>query len=177
MEPRATSIKEGNISLVLDSYNDIFSDFDPRPYHQKAVSGDFLQECRNASRDKPEGGVELRLMVPKASRNTRDETLIRKRLRDHFKKHHNILHQDKKKAKTAGIRWIATGTAFSLLAVALHGYLDNFITTLLFVIVEPAGWFSIWTGFERIFLDEPHIKSERQFYGKMSRSDIIFESY
>ncbi|MBI2151367.1 hypothetical protein HYU21_01420, partial [Candidatus Woesearchaeota archaeon] len=35
-------VREGNISLVLDSYDDIFSDFDPRDYSEKALSEDFL---------------------------------------------------------------------------------------------------------------------------------------
>ena len=39
-----SSPKEGNVSLVLESYNDIFSDFDPRNYSERALSDDFLIE-------------------------------------------------------------------------------------------------------------------------------------
>ena len=39
---REVELREGNISLVLDSYDDLFSDFDPRDYSQKALSDDFL---------------------------------------------------------------------------------------------------------------------------------------
>ena len=41
-----------DIPLVLDSYDDIFSDFDPRPYSERAMSGDFLLECKKASAEK-----------------------------------------------------------------------------------------------------------------------------
>ena len=79
--------KHGNISLILDSYNDIFSSFDPRPYNEKALSDDFLIECKRAARDKDDHGFELILSVPKLKRNVNDEFKIKKRLREHFHKH------------------------------------------------------------------------------------------
>ena len=52
LNPKSPSTKEetekllqqSEISLLLDSYDDIFSDFDPRPYNQRALSQDFLAE-------------------------------------------------------------------------------------------------------------------------------------
>ncbi len=79
-------MKEGNISLILDGYDDIFSDFDPRPYSERALSDDFLSECKKAARDKDEK-LELRLMVPGDNRNFKDELKIRKRLKTHFHRH------------------------------------------------------------------------------------------
>ena len=31
-------LSKGEISILLDTYDDIFSDFDPRPYSQRALS-------------------------------------------------------------------------------------------------------------------------------------------
>ncbi|NYT12918.1 MAG: hypothetical protein GKC01_00225, partial [Candidatus Methanofastidiosa archaeon] len=63
-------LREKNISLILDSYDDLFSDFDPRPYSVRGLSDDFLIECRRAVRGiKTESPVlELRLLVPKNKR-------------------------------------------------------------------------------------------------------------
>ena len=44
----AKKFREGNISIVLDSYDDLFSDFDPRPYRIRALSDDFLLECKKS---------------------------------------------------------------------------------------------------------------------------------
>ena len=52
---REVSLREGNISLILDSYNDMFSDFDPRSFSERALSDDFLSECKRAARDKDIG--------------------------------------------------------------------------------------------------------------------------
>ena len=59
--------KEGNISLILDNYDDIFSDFDPRPYTVRALSDDFLNECRKAIIEKGEN-IELRFLLSKKQR-------------------------------------------------------------------------------------------------------------
>ena len=80
-------MREGNISLILEEYNDIFSDFDPRPYEHKALSDDFLTECRKAARDKDVHELELRLLMPKEIRNLDDEAKIKHRLHEHFHKH------------------------------------------------------------------------------------------
>ena len=42
-------IDKAQVSLVLDTYDDIFSDFDPRPYDQRALSGDFLDAARHGT--------------------------------------------------------------------------------------------------------------------------------
>ena len=171
-----SKMREGNISLVLDSYDDIFSDFDPRPYDIRAISGDFLQECRNASRDKDSSGIELRLLVPKSKRSTRSEGLIRKRLKNHFHKHFLMKRKEIVDRRHKGFAWVLAGVAFSLLATSLDLAL-GFSSKLVFVIAEPAGWFSIWTGFDHIVLLPKEMKTELEFYRKMSNADIVFANY
>jgi len=51
------------------------------------------------------------------------------------------------------------------------------LTTLLFVLAEPAGWFCIWTGFDKIFLEPRQHAPEFEFYAKMANADIVFSSY
>lgn len=175
--PDKKDVKEANISLALDSYHDIFSDFDPRPSENRALSADFLQECIRAARDKTNEGIELRLLMPARSRKKTEEHIIKKRLREHFQKHHKRLDSERAAVKQKGAIWIVTGIALSLLTAALHGGKDGFLMTLLFVIVEPASWFSFWTGLDKLFLEDSHHASKRQFYDKMAKAEVKFESY
>ena len=84
---KGSLLAESEISLILDSYDDIFSDFDPRHFSERALSDDFLIEAKKAARDKA-GVYELRFLVPKQQRNFEHEHLIRMRLKEHFKKHY-----------------------------------------------------------------------------------------
>ena len=67
-------LAQGSISLLLDSYDDIFSDFDPRPFTHRAVSDDFLIEAKRAALDK-DGTLELRFLIPRQHRKSDTETI------------------------------------------------------------------------------------------------------
>jgi len=107
--PDELIIREGNISMILDSYDDIFSDFDPRPYEQKALSDDFLVECKKAAEDK-KTEVELRMLIPQTKRNPEAESKIKKRLRNHFQSHYKQKQEEKDKKKRNRVGVHRSGT-------------------------------------------------------------------
>jgi hypothetical protein len=168
-------MREGNISLILDSYDDIFSDFDPRPYAQKTLSDDFLLECKKAASDK-EKEIELRLLAPKHRRKPEDEKEIRKRLKNHFQKHYLEKQQEQKKMRMWGIMASLLGALLILIATLLYEH-KGFLFNLLVVLFEPAGWFTIWVGMEKIFIDPKEKVPDIKFYKKMARAKIGFYSY
>ncbi len=170
-------LREGNISLVLDSYNDIFSDFDPRSYSEKALSDDFLSECKRAARDK-ESGVELRFFVPKTKRKLGEEKEIKKRLKEHFKKHFNLLEKEKKEVIKRGAYFIILGVIVMFLATfVLFKYEKTILTSFLIIFLEPASWFLFWEGLDMVIFESKKTRHELSFYEKMSRCSIKFMSY
>jgi len=176
-EEKKRLLEKSEISLWLDSYDDIFSDFDPRPYTHKALSADFLEEARRASRDKDIDGIELKLLVPMHKRNHTHEILIKNRLHEHFKKHHSMMHKEVKSIYYRGLIFIFAGSSMMLTGAYLHMIqLNAFLNSLLFVIVEPGGWFLLWTGLDHV-INLPHQKDpDLEFYEKMSKCKISFSS-
>ena len=173
----ADTAREGNISLILDSYQDLFSDFDPRPYSEKALSEDFLEECNRAARDRA-GGAELRLLVPQKLRRNSDEVKIKKRLKDHFQKHFEEQKKRVKHTRAQGIFWFILGTLVMVGATFLYPYEGvNFFMTLLFVVSEPAGWFLAWEGLGKILMESKEKKPRSEFYRKMSEMNIQIMDY
>lgn len=168
-------LREGNISLILDSYDDIFSDFDPRPYTVKALSDDFLLECKKASVDKNKE-LELRFLIPKHKRNTNHEYEIRKRLRTHFQKHHKEKEKEIKQIKRNGWAWFFIGAFFMTAATFLYSY-KGFFYNFLFIMAEPAGWFLFWEGLDKVFIEAKNKKPDYEFYKKMSKAHIYFLDY
>lgn len=167
--------REGNISLILDSYDDIFSDFDPRPFLFRGVSDDFLLECKKATLDK-EGNIELRLLIPKNKRNLADEIKIRKRLKEHFHKHLKEKEHEIKKIKRGGFFWFLGGAFMMALSLFLLNY-QKFIFKILMIITEPAGWFFFWEGLSEIFINFKTKIPDFSFYKKMSSAEINFVDY
>jgi len=172
-------LKEGNISLIIEDYNDLFSDFDPRSYSERAISDDFLQECRRAARDKNEDDeVELRILTPKSKRNLKDEWKIKKRLKEHFSRHFKKEEQKIKKIKWEGFLWFVLGTIFILALTLLQdSALTGFFIQVVKTILEPAGWFSFWEGLGKIFIVAKEKSTGYEFYRKMAKAEVNFTEY
>jgi len=166
------------ISLMLDTYDDIFSDFDPRPYSERTISDDFLSEAKKASRDKPSGEIELKFLIPVNKRNTEDEKLIRKRLHEHFRRHLKILKNDLHHIRYKGAITVLFGFVIMILAVSIKFLkIDEFLADVLLTIFEPAGWFTAWFGFDQLFYVSGTKKPDIEFYEKMSKCFITFMPY
>jgi len=171
-------LKLSEISLILDSYDEIFSDFDPRPYSARALSQDFLGELKRGSSDKVFGGMQLTLMIPSLLKDSNKELLIEERLHKHFIKHYSeIKHAVSKIRKSGGIL-ILCGAMLSTVAAFIYPlYSEEFLATLAVVFLEPAGWFAMWTGFDYVFHGASQLKADLEFYEKMCTSKISFIPY
>lgn len=167
------------INILVDGYDDIFSDFDPRPYSQRSLSIDFLEEARRASRDKSFDGIELEFLVPVAKRDENLEVVLRKRLHDHFKRHHALILKDINEVKREGtiktvIGFIMMLFPFFVDFISIH---EGFVRQFLLLMFEPAGWFFFWTGLETLMSEWKKYKLDLEFYDKMSKGKIKFNSY
>lgn len=166
------------VSLLLDSYNDIFSSFDPRPYSQRAMSQDFLDEAKRASRDKMPD-IELSFLLPKSKRNKSQELVIKKRLHEHFRKHTHRLEQETKALVKKGVLFVVFGVIF-MIAASMMMFRDHQATALInffIIFLEPASWFLFWEGLSILLFDTKKLEPDRKFYMKMSKCGIHFSSY
>jgi len=185
-DDREKLLKMSEISLWLDCYDDIFSDFDSRPYTHRALSVDFLDEAKRATLDKNSTNIELRFLIPHKMRNYNMEEEIKHRLHEHFQKHHNMLLKDTKKVKMRGGIWFVLGVFLLVFSGFLYTYAEhtefklfaaNLGMNILILIFEPAGWFLAWEGLDQVFFESRHKKPEVDFYEKMSRAEVHFMSY
>ena len=170
-------LAKAEISLLLDTYDDIFSDFDPRPYSQRALSDDFLLEAKRATRDK-KGALELRFILPHHIRRADYESLIRRRLKEHFKKHADEMEREARKLRRESLILVFVGVVLLIMATLIaHRASEKLLYTFLFVLLEPVGWFTVWTGLEQFYHSVKERKPDLIFYQKMSKADIVFISY
>ena len=167
----------GAVSLWLDTYDDIFSDFDPRPYGQRGRSEDFLAEVRRAVRNRHDEVPEVRLLIPTAARRIDDETIIRRRLRDHFRRHAARLRRERRRKIWAGVGVTALGFGLMMISTLLRRQPETIGSTVPPVFLEPAGWFAVWFGLDQLFYGNREIAQERAFYRKMAHAEVGFTAY
>jgi len=168
-------VKEtADVSFKLASYDDVFSDFDSRNYFKKALSDDFLAELKRASLDKSRVS-ELKIFMP-SNKRTNDEIAIRKRLKEHFSKHFNLLNIEHEKLVKWGVSFVAAGIILMFVATFILFYYGEktLLLNFLVILLEPGGWFLFWEGLDTIIFRTKGIKSDLEFYRKMSGCRIVF---
>jgi hypothetical protein len=166
------------ISIWLDEYDDIFSDFDPRPYSDRALSDDFIGELKKVCREDELIIDEMKLLIPGKNRKPENETIIIKRLHAHFRKAFAVISKRVKVARTKGIIMVFSGIIMLLIAsIIANQQSTQFAMKFLLVLFEPAGWFFMWTGMDNLFFASRQSQSEMEFYTKLSKSKIVFGSF
>ncbi len=166
------------VNLALDSYEDIFSDFDPSSYSKKTISDDFTREIQKRYTENKNGKFEVVLSLPKNLRNDKLEEIIKKRIKEHYKNKTKESSDKIGKMQLKGLNRIFLGICFVFLGVVLKLYFGG---TTEFIDVftsffEIAGWFSIWTGYEYRSDKPSDILELRDFYRKFQNADYKFIS-
>ncbi len=176
---RTELLKKSEISLWLDSYDDVFSDFDPRPNSQRALSQDFLEESKRALRYTVLDNYHLNLLIDEKLRDSEEEEIITKRLHEHFVKHYRMQKKERKKIIKKGISFIVIGVCLLFMATYLlvnYGNTSYFLAFLL-IVMEPAGWFFAWEGLDLAIFYSKEQTQDYEFYKKMEKCEILFSSY
>lgn len=176
--PQKSLLELAEISILLSSYNDIFSDFDPSPYAERTLSDDFIIQAKKFTKDKGGNKMSLKLLIPVLSRNEQEEKIIIKRLHSHFKEIYYQLANDKRKTNLRGVILTIIGIAFMMVASYLSFIkAKKFHVHFLFVLFEPAGWFLLWAGLDHLVYLSKSTKKDIDFYSKMIKSEIKFFTY
>ena len=166
------------IAITLDTYDDIFSDFDPRPYPQRELSEDFLKEIQRRYMEDKKGRFEVRFTIPSAERDVNGEALIKRRLREHFAFMSKNEADAIRGTKMRGYMYILLGTLVLLGDVTAFFALNesSLLYQVLSIMLVPAGWYGTFTGIGKV-IDEPFEAVERKKVAeKFEKAAFIFLS-
>jgi hypothetical protein len=156
--------------IALDTYDDIFSDFDPSPYGKRLLSDDFLNELRRRHAEKRKGEFVVNFTLPGSLRSEKTEALVRKRIKDYFKGRLREVAKGRKEKLREGVLRLFVGLALSILLVVFPQLDAVPLLTILSVLI----WYVLWSGFEELFDVSRRLKRKETFYGKFLRAEYNF---
>ncbi|VVC01990.1 Uncharacterised protein [uncultured archaeon] len=166
------------ITIQLDTYDDIFSDFDPRPFHSRELSDDFIKEMRKRYLEDKRGRFEVRFTMPSSERDLREEALIKKRLREHFAAMAAREDEAVSSIRAKGYIYMVIG-AIVLVADVFALFVLNESSVfykILSVLLVPAGWYGMFEGMGKV-IDQPNEALERKGVDeKFEKANYIFMS-
>jgi hypothetical protein len=177
VEERKPSSILSLIHMGLDSYDDIFSDFDPSPYHERLLSEDFILEARRRYAEKKGGGLELRFSLPAKLRSAKTEALIKRRLREYFHAKVKEGEADITRNRKRGAAYFAAGFVV-LLFVAGAPQIEAIsgIARLIDILLVPVGWFGMFDGVELMVEAPRKFEKEINFNRKLADASYTFFS-
>ncbi|MBF0483123.1 MAG: hypothetical protein HQL25_00305 [Candidatus Omnitrophica bacterium] len=175
IEQRDEILRE--IAIVIDTWDDIFSDFDPRPLSERTVSGDFIDELKKRYIEKRSGDFCITLYAPLVLKNKESEKIVTIRLKQHFRQR---FLQMKKGMMVIRIQ----GMVFALVGICALGFLTlatyfkwfhDLIIQILGIFLMPLGWFGVWEGFSKIIDTSPVVLQDKQLFEKLSNATYLFK--
>jgi hypothetical protein len=173
-EQRINDLRE--IAIVIDTWDDIFSDFDPRPLNERTLSGDFVDELKKRYLETPRGNMQIVIYAPDILKDEKSESMVTRRLKTHFKYVALEAKRDMVQIRSRGAIFLIIGF-IALTTLALVTY-TKFLTPMVVSIVEipfmPLGWFCMWEGFSRLLDTMPKQAQKEDLYDKLSKARYDF---
>jgi len=158
------------VDVALDSYDDIFSDFDPSPYQTRLMSEDFLNELHGRHTETSKGAFAVSFTLPKTLRYEKTESLVRKRIKDYFRERHKKVDKRISDEKKEGLFRIIAGVGIGI-AILIVPYLSN---PHFAPILSVLSWYALWTGYDHLFDTSPRLEKKRQFYERFMKAEYVF---
>lgn len=170
--PKYTGTKE--ILMNLDDYDDIFSDFDKKPYTNRALSDDFFLQIKKDCLEGDYKKLEIKIIVQKKNRNPRFEMIIKRRIEEYFRNHFKKLEKGRKKQLRLGYVFLIFGAILLLFKYILTEGIKNHQFKVLSIILEPFSWFLFWEGTYILFFETKGDKQEYEMYKNLAKAKILF---
>ena len=165
------------LELWLDSYSDIYSDFDSRLYSKRRISEDFIRELKYGLAHNEGFITDLIFLLPEEQRNHASEPLIIESLYAFFNGKQYSLEKLVRKKKWSAWVLLLGGMVLMWMDALIAGRLAPSVTAqFLRVLLQPAGWFFLWTAMQTLFYDLRQHSAERKFYTELAGVKCHFRS-
>ncbi|MCI0504304.1 hypothetical protein L0Y65_06380 [Candidatus Micrarchaeota archaeon] len=158
--------------ISIDSYEDIFSDFDPSPIEKRLLSEDFIYELRRRHAATGKGEFVVNFTLPKSMRSEKTEALIRKRIKEHFKSRVREIERKAREKADNGSHRLLAGV---LLTIALFLFPQLEIVPVL-TILSVLIWYSLWSGLENVLEASSSLRRKKAFAEKFMKAEYSFIS-
>ncbi len=168
-------IKE--ISIAIDRWEDIFSDFDPSPLSHRTLSEDFIYELKKRHRETKRGSFMITIYAPLSLKDEEKEKVVIQRLKQYFRFRAAQAKKQLGRIRARGIIFVVFGI-FSLGLLILLTYFKAFSELgieLIGIALMPLGWFGIWEGFSKIVDASPMLRVDEDLFIKLSRASYRFK--
>lgn len=174
-DQRIKDLKE--IDVVIDTWDDVFSDFDPRPLNERTVSGDFVEELKRRYRETARGNFVITICAPVALKNSDSEHMVTHRLKKHFRHTFLIKKKNILQRRLRGVIFVIVGvSSLTFLTLATYyKFLSELAIQIAGIVLMPLGWFGFWEGLSKLVDTSPVFIQDEKMFEKLAKADYSFK--
>jgi len=165
------------VQMWIDEYDDIFSDFDPRPYEVRTISNDFWDELNKLYTEHPDDIDVVKILVPVKMQQRSTEKIIAKRVTAYITMRANVAKKKLRKIYLQSSSMLLLGIGFMLIATWLDAHHGVFWLSFLRIVAEPAGWFCFWESLNLFIFEKPATSQAVARYNELAKAKIMFKPY
>ncbi len=170
-EQRIKDIKE--IAIAIDSWDDVFSDFDPRPLTDRTLSEDFLNELKRRYVESTPGNYSITIFAPLNMKDEKSEKIVISRLKKYFKYGANTKLKEMQMERFHGTLLCLFGfISLAIVTFTAASKLIPLTKDLIALFFEPIGWFSFWEGLCKV---SDSRNPEGAFFERLAKADFKFK--
>lgn len=168
------------IDIALDSYTDIFNEYDPSPFKKRDLNPELLDYLEDCSTDIPlKYPIVIQFNLPKEKHDLMKETKIK----DGFKSYYSFLsfsaEKDYKKLIIQNIYNVLISIFLLLAGFTLEVYfshIDFLFTTILSNIIVIGGWVFMWQAISMMAFERRSYKEKYLKYKRFTKAPIEFNA-
>jgi hypothetical protein len=164
------------IGIVIDTWDDIFSDFDPSPMSDRTLSVDFIDEVKKRYRERSRKNVMLTVYAPESLASSTAEQIVIERIREYFSDRLRETKEDRAKEIRRGILFCAVG----FFVLAAFGAIEHYtlfgpvLTEIFKWPIEVFGWFLMFEGFTFFAIPAKEFDKEKELNERLRDAEYRF---
>ncbi|TVP70376.1 MAG: hypothetical protein EA342_01425 [Leptolyngbya sp. LCM1.Bin17] len=164
------------IEVALDSYADIFSEWDPAPFKRRDLDPDLEVYLEAGAEDIPQRySIELCFILPSGSRDNQAEVEFITGLRNSFAFKTYQLRKEIKKDNHLVLRYIVMGFVLLWFGTTFPRYLvEGTATSIAVEGIFIGGWVFLWEAVSLFFFTNRELYIKHRTYQRLQHAPVIF---
>lgn len=150
------------VEIAVNSYADIFNEYDPSPYRKKDLDPDLTNYINECSTDIPlQYPIALQFNIPKKNIESEEEKRIKDGFQSYFAFLTYLAKKDYRQLILQSIWNIIIATFLLSLAIVLDIFhQSNFIISIFSTCITIGGWVFLWQAITMIVFERKKFKNK-----------------
>lgn len=164
------------IEIALDSYVDVFDEWDPAPFKRRSLDPDLQLYLEGSSEEIPlRYPIELYFTIPKGSQNNRFEEETRNGIYNSCLFKIYLLKREIVKTNTLIFRYLILGFLLLWLGTIFVKHDESVMFLVLFAdALLIGGWVFIWEAVSLFFFTNRELYHSCRIYKRLKNAPLIF---